>query len=129
MGSVTSAPIVTSAVAPEAAAMPSAVRRTRSSTSSCICGSSVRTVPSIVTASGMMLERTPPSIVPMVTITGALVTLTCRLAMVCRPSTICEATTIGSTPFQGMAPCVERPRTTIFRSSAPAMMPPARQAI
>ena len=71
----------------------------------------------------MMLLRTPPWMMPTVTIDGVKVTSSWRLAIVCRPSTICEATTIGSTPFQGAAPWVWRPFTRILKLSALARKP------
>ena len=49
--------------------------------------------------------------------------------MVCRPSTICDATTIGSTPAQGMAPCVWRPLTTMRYVSPAAISPFGRNVI
>jgi hypothetical protein len=74
----------------------------------------------------MMLLLTPPWMLPMVTMAGAVVTLSCRLGMVWRASTISEATTIGSTPNQGMAAWVCLPRTRISSVSELAMVPPER---
>ena len=88
--------------------------------------SKVRIVPIISTSSGMMLAH-PPLIAPTVTIEGVGVASSWREGMVCRPSTICEATTIGSTPPQGMAPCVCRPCTRIRKLSEDAIIPPDRQ--
>src|SRR5437867_1741569 len=77
-------------------------------------------------ASGMMLFRTPPWMLPMLSTTGARVMSDCRLTMVWSPSTICEPTTIGSIPSHGLPPCVCTPRTTIRRRSEAASSPSGR---
>lgn len=118
--------ISTSAVAPALCATISAVRRTRSWMSRCMAASKARIVPSITTESGMMLLRIPPWKLPTVTMEGARVTFTCRAAMVCSAVTTCAPTTMGSTPPHGTAPCVCRPRTTMRKLSALAMVPSGR---
>ena len=71
-----------------------------------------------------MFWRTPPLIMPTVTTAGSRVRSTWRLTTVCRPSTTCAAVTIGSTPNQGIAPCVCRPSTLMLNESALAMVGP-----
>ena len=112
------APKSTVAVAPDARAMNSAVRRIRMWTSSRIALSNVRTVPVITTLSGMMLPRTPPLIVATVTTAGASVMSVWRAVIVCSAVMISAETTTGSTPFHGWAPCVCLPFTMIVRPSA-----------
>ena len=99
---------------------------TRSWISSRIASSKVRMVPFISTESGMMLPRTPPLMLPMVTTAGSCVRSIWRLTTVCRPSTTCAAVTIGSTPYHGIAPCVWRPSTVIFKVSELAIAGPGR---
>ena len=88
--------------------------------------SSERSVPTISTSSGMMLLRTPPRMIPIVTMDGASVDSICRLGMVCNPRTICDAITMGSMPSHGYAPCVCFPWTTMRSESTAAIAPPGR---
>ena len=99
---------------------------TRSWIASRMSSLKVRMVPRISTRSGMMFSRTPPLMAPMVTTAGSSVRSIVRLTTVCRPSTTCAAVTMGSTPFQGAAPWVWLPCTSIFSLSELAMVGPGR---
>jgi hypothetical protein len=118
--------IVTSAVAPAAAAIPSASFFTRACMSACTPSSNVRIVPTSRALSGMMLLRTPDWNWPTVTMAGSSVMLTLRLTMVCSAVTICAPITMGSTPCHGVAPWVWRPLIVISKLSEPAMKGPLR---
>ena len=60
-----------------------------------------RMVPNISTCSGIMLDRLPPWIEPIVTTPAFSVTLRFRLTMVCNELMICADTTIGSIDSHG----------------------------
>ena len=97
----------------------------RTCTSLRIAASNVRMVPVITTLSGMMLPRTPPWMVAIVTTAGAAVTSIWRDVIDCSALTIWVATTTGSTPRHGYAPCVCLPCTVMLSPSAAAIAPPA----
>ena len=96
--------MVTSAVAPELAAIFLTVFLILSCTSVCIFESRVRMVPVSSAVSGIIFERTPPLMVPTVMTTGAVTIFICLLTICCSPSIICAADAIGSTPPQGCEP-------------------------
>ena len=77
----------------------------------------------------MMLARTPPCTVAIVSTEGVSVASSWRLGMVCSARMICAAVTTGSTPRHGDEPCVCRPWMSILRLSALAISPPGRSAI
>ena len=72
----------------------------RSAAKARVSGSRVRSVPTILTSSAMMLLLVPPWMVPMVR-TALLSGEILRLTKVWRPETTPAAATMASTPFSG----------------------------
>ena len=116
--------MLTSAVAPELAAIVFTVCLIRSCTSFCILLSNVLMVPVISAVSGMILERTPLLMVPTVITTGAVVKFICLETICCKPSTICADAAIGSIPPHGCEPWLPLPFTLIVNQSDEAMNAP-----
>ena len=81
-------------------------------------------VPIISTSSGIILLRTPPVILPILITAASLVNSVCRLTMVCKPRIICADTVTGSTPVQGVEPCVCLPLTLMTKRFTAAKAPP-----
>jgi hypothetical protein len=127
-GTLPSIGICASTVAPFAAATCSAMPRRPSMACCRMPGSKVRKVPCSSTLSGTMLWRAPPSTMPKLSTAGSVPMSSRRLTMVCAWVTICAAVTMGSTPCQGIAPCVWRPWTTSLKPSAPDSAGPGRTA-
>ena len=116
--------MVSSACAPMAAAMPSAICCIRRWASDRQGSSSVRKVPLSLTSRGMTLVEPPvEAICPKVSTLG-IVGSARRLTSCCRAVMICAVMAMGSIVSCGMAPCPPRPCTRRYTSSVEAMKIP-----